>query len=153
MNTKINGNTRNAMVRKLIRAIRQVAEYHISHGELIVETGLTDMDTSEVESSLTGMAAILAKYRSGYEKAVSYTNGVTLDNGDALALALRGKSPGEVCMLADLVYGDIPGTHWARYEHLNVGQKRMSAGNRIRGAIRKELVDLATVLQMAGTKA
>lgn len=150
----IHHNTAKKYARNLIKAFMAVAQHHIENDELIVEVGLTDMDDSEVESSLTGMAAILAKYRSGYEKAVSYTNGVTLDNGDQLAIALRGKSPAEVCLVADLVYNDMPGTHWARYEHLNVGQKRMSAGNRIRGAIRKELVTLEQVLAWTGnTKA
>lgn len=111
-----------------------------------------DDEESGDDSELLGMSAILAKYRGGYEKAISYTKGVTLDNGDQLAVALRGLSPADVCAIADAVYDELPGSHWARYEHLNIGQKRMSAGNRIRGALRREICEIGAVLQLAGAK-
>jgi len=111
-----------------------------------------DLDDDEAGNPGT-MSGTLLKYRKRYVKAVSYTKGATLDNGDELATALRGLSPADVCAIADAVYGEIPGSHFARYEHLNIGSRRMNAGNRIRGAIRKELVTLAQVLILTGTVA
>ena len=151
---KLNGNTRNAMARKLIKAIMAVADHQLSNGYTYEPIGLTDMDIDEGEvlESIGSMSGTLLKYRKGYQKAVSYSKGVTLDNGDALATALRGLSPADVCAIADAVYNEIPGSHFARYEHLNIGSRRMNAGNRIRGAIRKDLVTLAEVLALTGNK-
>lgn len=152
---KLNGNTRNAMTRRLIKAVMAVAEHQLSNGYTYEPVGLTDMDIDEEEvaGSIGSMSRTLLNYRKGYQKAVSYTKGPTLDNGDELATALRGLSPADVCAIADVVYGELPGTHFARYEHLNIGSRRMNAGNRIRGAIRKELVTLAEVLALTGTAA
>ena len=152
--TKLNGNTRNAMTRKLIKAITAVAEHQLSNGYTYEPIGLTDMDIDEeeVQESIGSMSGTLLKYRKGYQKAVSYTQGPTLDNGDELATALRGLSPADVCAIADAVYNELPGSHFARYEHLNIGSRRMNAGNRIRGAIRKELITLAEVLVLTGTR-
>lgn len=151
---KLNGNTRNAMTRKLIKAIMAVADHQLSNGYAYEPIGLTDMDIDEEEvaESIGSMSGTLLKYRKSYQKAVSYSKGATLDNGDELATALRGLSPADVCAIADAVYGEIPGSHFARYEHLNIGSRRMNAGNRIRGAIRKELVTLAEVLVLTGSK-
>lgn len=147
--SKVNGNTLNKWTRNLIKAVMAVAEHQLSNGYTYEPRGLTDIDEDEVEAHYGNeMANVLAKYRSGYVKAVSYSKGVTLDNGDMLAVALRGLTPAQSCWIADMIYGEIPGTHFARYEHLNVGQQRMNSGNRVRAAIRKELTTIANVLAL-----
>ena len=65
------------------------------------------------------MSQTLRRYRVGYEKAVSYSKGATLDNGDALATAMRGLTPAQACELADLATGSEVGTHLARYASLS----------------------------------
>lgn len=131
--------------RNLITAIMAVVDYNIEQS--IENSAELGEDESSHGSKL--MSDILGKYRTSYVKAVSYTKGPTLDNGDELAVALRGLSPADVCAIADMVHGELPGTHFERYSHLNIGQRRMNAGNRIRGAVRKNEELLASVLQMA----
>ena len=91
------------------------------------------------------MSQTLMRYRTNYVGAVSYTQGATLDNGDELAQTLRGLSPEQVCKIADGVFGEPAGTHFARWEHLNVGQRRMNAGNRLRAAAKKNAEVMVTV--------
>lgn len=100
----------------------------------------------EEESAKATMSETLRKYRVGYVKAVSYSKGATLDNGDALATALRGLTPDQSCALADLVLGTASGHHKERYASLNVGQQRMNSGNRVRALIKKGETDIETVL-------
>lgn len=117
---------------------------------LEAQADLEDDELEDDEESISKMAEALRKYRVGYSKTISYSKGATLDNGDELAIALRGLSPADVCAIADAVYGELPGSHHSRYEHLNIGSRRMNAGNRIRGAIRKEIVTLVQVLALTG---
>lgn len=84
-----------------------------------------------------GMSATLAKYRTTYEPTVAYSGKASADNGDQVAEILRGMTPSQVCALADKVFGEAEGTHEARYEGLNPGQRRMCAGNRIRAAVKR----------------
>lgn len=99
------------------------------------------------------MSQTLRKYRVTYVKAVSYSKGATLDNGDQLATALRGLTPADACALADAVLEVPAGTHAERYASLNVGQKRMNSGNRVRAAIKKGTVTIEQVLELLGQKA
>ena len=107
--------------RNVVKAIVAVAQH-------LLEQAPTEKPT---------MSQTLRKYRVGYEKAVSYSKGATLDNGDALATAMRGLTPAQACELADLATGSEVGTHLARYASLNVGQQRMNSGNRVRSLIKK----------------
>lgn len=61
----------------------------------------------------------------------------TLHNGDPVARALEGATLDEVYELAALVTDQPEADLREKYGHLNVGQQRMNAGNRIRGAINK----------------
>jgi hypothetical protein len=99
------------------------------------------------------MSLTLLKYRGGYVKAVSYTSGPTLDNGDAVAQALRGHSPEQVCAIADAIFGEPIGTHFERWIHLNIGQRRMNAGNRLRAAAKKDESILESIQKLIGNKA
>lgn len=82
----------------------------------------------------------LKKYRPRYLK--TKVGKVThVDNGDALADALRGLSLEEVYVFASLVLGETPTELKSRYGHLNNGQQRMNLGNRVRGFVKRKAAD------------
>ncbi|HCG9599646.1 TPA: hypothetical protein NJ755_003751 [Vibrio parahaemolyticus] len=58
--------------------------------------------------------------------------------GDELQLFLKGFAPSDVIAIAEHLLGLSSGELSKRYEHLNNGQKRMNAGNRIRSLVKKE---------------
>ncbi|MEM6771664.1 MAG: hypothetical protein AAF597_13855, partial [Bacteroidota bacterium] len=81
----------------------------------------------------------LARARKRYQRTESYGGDVSYDNGDEVAELLRGLEPKDVCSLADVVLDTDSGFHFRRYGHLNPGQQRMNAGNRIRFALTKKI--------------
>lgn len=95
------------------------------------------------------MAKALAQARPHYTKAVASSGKKSLHNGDELATKLQGCEPEEVCLLADLVCQEVIGTHYARYAHLNQGQQRMNAGNKIRGRVKRGEILPSTVIELA----
>ncbi|MNO38269.1 hypothetical protein D3C76_283700 [compost metagenome] len=96
----------------------------------------SDDEESDEEDDST-MAGTLNKYRPGYVKTVNWSGSASVDNGDEVAEMLRGLNPDETCAIADHLFGEIPGTHFAKYQYLNRGQRRMNAGNRIRALIKR----------------
>lgn len=82
------------------------------------------------------MAEALNTARKGYVKTLSYAGNISADNADQVAEAIRGLTPEQVCAVADQVKGVKAGTYEARYASLNVGQRRMNAGNVIRAAVK-----------------
>ena len=81
------------------------------------------------------MAQTLAKYRAKGRYGVFATdNRSGIDNGDPIAAKLRGLSPDEVVALASRVLDEDLG---AKYGHLNAGQRRMNASNKLRGAVKR----------------
>jgi hypothetical protein len=83
------------------------------------------------------MSEQLKRYRVGYQKSIGPDGSRSMNNGDDLAAFLEGKSWEEVCKLADEVLEEVPGFHAAKYQKLNLGARRMNAGNRIRAAIKR----------------
>lgn len=83
------------------------------------------------------MAKHIRKYRERYVRVKSYTGGSSMNNGDPVAKLFEGRSPLECMQLAEQVLELADGELVAKYEHLNPGQQRMNAGNRIRGAIKR----------------
>lgn len=73
-----------------------------------------------------GLAATMARYRAGYVDGKSC--------GDNVASRLAGMSLDAVLAEASALCGEDLAV---RYAHLNNGQKRMTAGNRIRSAAKK----------------
>ncbi len=72
------------------------------------------------------------KYKGATLKSVS--GHATMDNGDELAVELRGAELDKVYQIASKVLGETQTALKARYEHLNPGMQRMNLGNRIRAA-------------------
>ncbi len=86
------------------------------------------------EPTVVSQAAQLARYKGGYEATVSSSGNASLHNGDDVALTLSGTTPAAIVTAAELLLGLEAGSLTERYANLNEGQRRMNAGNRIRGA-------------------
>lgn len=82
------------------------------------------------------MAQTLRKYRGGYQPGLAYSGRKSLNSGDAVAAAMHELSPAKSIALAEDLLKLEPGTLSAKYGHLNPGQQRMNAGNRIRAAFK-----------------
>jgi len=108
-----------------------------------------ELDDEAEETEVT-MSKILLKYRATYVKAVSNSGNASLNNGDEVAALLQALSPDETCAVADHLFGEFPGTHFAKYQGLNNGSRRMNAGNRIRALIKrgtKTIADLEAAIR------
>ena len=80
----------------------------------------------------------LRRYKAGYETYQAPNGNLSMDNGDEVALLLRGSSPEAVMSAAEKLKGLEPGTLAARYIDRNQGAKRMNAGNIVRGCVRRD---------------
>lgn len=76
-------------------------------------------------------------YKSGYETYQAPNGNLSMDNGDEVALALRGSSPEAVMRAAEKLKKLDPGTLTTRYADRNQGAKRMNSGNIIRGCVKR----------------
>ncbi len=83
------------------------------------------------------MAEILRKYRAGYEISTTATGRKSLRCGDVTSIKLTGLTGFQAIDLAEKLIGVDAGILRAKYEHLNEGQRKMNAGNRIRGALKR----------------
>lgn len=99
--------------------------------------------SDEDEPQPRGMAKTLNRYRGNYEPHFTLRGKKSLSNGDWLAQQLAGLTPAEVVVLAASAL-DQPGLT-QRYAHLNPGQQRMNAGNRLRAATKKDSGMIARV--------
>jgi hypothetical protein len=106
-------------------------------------------DLRKAETMPTRMAEKLARARVRYEPTVAYSGAKSLSNGDDVAHHLSGMTPEETILAAEILLGLDEGFLMAKYAHLNPGQMRMNASNRIRGAINRgdnTVDDVARVL-------
>lgn len=109
---------------------------------------------AEVESEGEAKTRLIDRSRYHYEKAegVKTKSGrPVFDSGDALAVALRGKSAEEVIALVE-ANGAQPSPRWSS---LNAGMQRMNAGNVLRRlAKRPEGVEIdGTVIRLGDESA
>jgi hypothetical protein len=79
----------------------------------------------------------LRAYKAGYETYQAPNGNLSMDNGDEVALALRGSSPEAVMAAAEKLKELEPGTLATRYIDRNQGAKRMNSGNIIRGCVKR----------------
>lgn len=117
--------------------------------EAAIDAQIAADAAAEEDAPKVTMAATLRKHRTKYQATVSYTNRASLNNGDDVASLMAGRSPEDVIAIAERFLGLDAGELTLRYGHLNPGQRRMNAGNRIRGAIKrgdKTATDLAKVV-------
>ena len=87
----------------------------------------------------------LRKYKGGYETYQAANGSLSMDNGDEVALILRGASPEAVMGAAEKLKGLESGTLATRYADRNQGAKRMNSGNIIRGCVKRGDATVATV--------
>ena len=86
------------------------------------------------------MSTRLNNARKCYTTVMAYSGNLSADNSDEVAALLRGLAPSQVCEIADLAKKLPIGSHDAKYAGLNVGQRRMNAGNVIRGVHRAGVI-------------
>lgn len=79
----------------------------------------------------------LRAYKAGYETYQAANGNLSMDNGDEVALVLRGASPEAVMAAAEKLKELEPGTLATRYANRNPGAKRMNSGNIIRGCVKR----------------
>lgn len=79
----------------------------------------------------------MKRYKGGYESYQAANGTISMDNGDPVALALRGSSPEAVMLAAEKLKGLEAGTLATRYASRNNGAKRMNSGNIIRGCLKR----------------
>jgi hypothetical protein len=77
------------------------------------------------------------EYRATLQKTTTATGNKSLDNGDSVALLLRGADLETVYQIGARELGVTVTELKTKYAHLNPGQQRMNVGNRVRGAIKK----------------
>ncbi len=100
-----------------------------------LEQWLSELEPEGDYTAAQKMAAALRKARERYTKVKSATGKDSMDNNDLVAKLLRERTPAEVIAAAEKLLELSCGELATKYENLNPGQKRMNAGNRIRGAI------------------
>ena len=94
----------------------------------------------------------LRKYKGNYDTYQAANGNLSMDNGDEVALTLRGSSPEAVMAAAEKLKGLDPGILATRYIDRNPGAKRMNSGNIIRGCVKrgdKTVKDVTEALKTA----
>ena len=91
------------------------------------------------------MTEQLKEARKHYTASKSSNGSTSAHNGDDVATLLAGNSPQIVCSTAEKLAGLKSGELVKKYGHLNPGQVRMCAGNRIRAMVKKETVTVDDV--------
>ena len=104
-------------------------------------------EEAEASTPKLSQSEQLRKYKAGYETYATAT-GLSMDNGDPIALALRGSSPETVMRAAEKLQGLDPSTLATKYKDLNNGAKRMNAGNQIRGFERRGDKTVAQIIKV-----
>jgi len=112
----------------------------------------TEVEATEVEGTpKRSKSEQLRAYKAGYETYQAPNGNLSMDNGDEVALALRGSSPEAVMAAAEKLKKLDPGTLATRYINRNNGAKRMNSGNIIRGCVKRG--DATTKQVVAALKA
>lgn len=101
------------------------------------EASTTEVNEEEAKAPKRSKSEQLRAYKARYETYQAPNGNLSMDNGDPVALALRGSSPEAVMAAAEKLKKLAPGTLATRYANRNPGAKRMNAGNVIRGCVRR----------------
>lgn len=100
---------------------------------------------AKAEKVVRSASETLRKYRVNYVHTDGY-NGLSINNGDAIADQLKMCEPSRVVRIAEAVLPGIKAGELAkRYAKLNPGMQRMNCGNRIRSAIKNGTVTNAAL--------
>ena len=124
------------------------------HGDF-KKTGIKDLlwlaEIAAIRESLgkKAMTEVLAEYRKTYEDSKTPSGRASKRCGDKLSILLTGLDGTQAIKLAEMVLALEEGFLMAKYEGLNEGQRRMNAGNRIRGGLKREDITIEEVEKMA----
>jgi len=99
-------------------------------------TNVAELATEVDGSPKRSKAEQMRHYKTGYEPYQGGDGEISMDNGDDVALILRGAAPEVVMRAAEKLKNLDPGTLATRYANRNPGAKRMNSGNQIRALIR-----------------
>lgn len=102
-----------------------------------VERELEDGEDEDEGDNHQSMSQTLKKYSKEYVKVQSYSGRKSLVSDNDLSSALAGLDPATVIYFVEKILGFEKDELLAKYAHLNPGQKRMTAGNRLRAAIKR----------------
>ena len=94
-------------------------------------------EKTEDETEVKSMSSTMLKYRTKYEPSLSASGRKSLNSGDEIAHLLSGLEPRAVISAAERLLNLETDELWIKYQSLNLGQQRMNAGNRIRGAVKR----------------
>ena len=104
--------------------------------------------TKEAATDKPTMTEQLKEARKKYTASKSANGSTSAHNGDDVATLLAGSSPEVVCATAEKLAKMNKGELAKKYGHLNPGQVRMCAGNRIRAMVKKEAVTVDEVAKV-----
>ena len=91
------------------------------------------------------MTEVLNAYRKTYEDSTTPKGRASKRCGDELSILLTGLDGDQAIRLAEKVLLLEADFLMAKYESLNEGQRRMNAGNRIRGGLKREDIAIKDV--------
>lgn len=114
------------------------------------EKAAAEQAEADEDQPKSNLASTISKYRAAYVPTLAASGKKSLSNGDELALWLAGREADEVMAIAEIALGFAEGELALKYAHLNKGQQRMNAGNRLRAAGKRG--ELAFVEAEDGTK-
>lgn len=118
------------------------AAYAINEEISLIDEQIAAVLATQEDDKPKTMSSQLQAARLRYEPCVSYSNRLSLHNGDDVASLLQGATPEAVMGAAEVLLGLKEGELVTRYAHLNPGQRRMNSGNRIRAAFKNERITL-----------
>jgi len=123
----------------LIASVTAIDPEHNTDGMKIVdlELWLALHEKTEDEPEVKSMSSTMLKYRKAYEPSLSASGRKSLNSGDEIAHLLSGLEPRAVISAAERLLDLKTDELWDKYANLNLGQQRMNAGNRIRGAVKR----------------
>ena len=123
----------------LIASVKTIDPDHNTNNMKVIdlELWLELHEKTEDETEVKSMSNTMQKYRAKYEPSLSASGRKSLNTGDEIAHLLAGMEPKAVITAAELLLNLKTNELWDKYSSLNVGQQRMNAGNRIRGAVKR----------------
>lgn len=112
------------------------------------------VDPSTDGQSSRSMSKLLSQHRPSYKLGLTAGGRKSLNNGDAVAVALDTLDADDVCSLADQLLGAPDGwsSHADKWAHLNRGHRRMCAGNKLRAAVKRGDLALEVLQDRTGNR-
>ena len=131
--TTLNTTQRKSLIKRLNKELAPTKHGRMSNEALIEIRDELDGE----EEGESKMGKVLKRYRPTYSVSITPNGRKSRCNGDDIAMALEGCTYATVAAAAEQLLGLKAGEVFSRYSHMNPGQGRMNAGNRIRAAFKR----------------